>query len=208
MADDASVDTSGPSTGPSMGAAESEFDDEGSTTNYGESRWAHSERGPNSLPNVQSQSFSNTGVPGSMYIQDRTPTSPGADAVDTLARGSAWSSWVNNYLQRNQAPSTLMPSSMTSGMNTPSRSMSQEEEDPQKKPEQKPTGGGGGGMPMSKPGYKPNTFVNEHAVQPNPFPFQPVIPQEGSGMKRSFFTTQASLLQAMMPYWKMAQGGR
>ena len=72
------------------------------------------------------------------------------------------------------------------------------------KKEKAPGGGGmskAAGSSAPAPDWMTGKGSPDYSVERNPFPFQPVVPVAGSGVKRTFFEAQNDLLKTLLPYW-------
>jgi len=151
--------------------------------------------------------FSNTGAPGSQMLPASWTPAAEQNRAQNLIDQSTNRDWISQQAAAwNARPHESSPQTSTPLAGKGLTQAKQPVEQPAEKPKEKDGGGMSGihsmGNKSSAPDWITGKGYPNYTVQRARYPFQPQIPIAGSGVKRSFFTTQEELLKAMMPGWK------
>lgn len=199
------------------GGVEDSTGGEDLSTGYGgNSDYGYSESGVYASPGVQANAgvhafYSNTGAPGSIPVDESGTANRNAQReYNQSIGGGAFTPLPTIQPFKSAYPAGYQPGLDTGKTGPLDRGSSQPKQPAQSmkpKEEEKPKGGGAGSPSQPVITQGPAPQENPYAVERNPYPFSPVVPVAGSGVKKAFFEAQSDLLKAMMPGWLAAGRG-
>jgi hypothetical protein len=176
--------------------------------------WGNSETGVLSHPNIAASgsfSYTNVGTPGYQTIDESGDKNRNAQRMYNQGiKGGAFTPMPDVKPFQSAYPAGYQPGLDTGlqGHGGGTQSMMPQEKPPEKPQEEKKPGGAmSKGSTAPAPDWMTGKGSPDYRVQRNPYPFTPVVPVAGSGVKKTFFEAQQELLKAMMPGW-IAQGKR